>query len=355
MRVAMYYSNNDIRIEESPTPKIGDGEILMRVCASGICGSDVMEWYRIHRVPLVLGHELAGEIMEVGNGVKGYKKGDRIVVAHHVPCGQCRYCKSGHETVCETLRKTNIDPGGFAEYVRIPSINVEKGTFLLPDNVSYEEATFVEPLACVLRGQRQANVKKGKTVLVIGSGIAGILHINFAKSLGAEPIVATDINNTRLDLAKKFGADFTFLAKEYDPKGLRAVNEGRLADVVILCAGAPGAISQGLRSIDRGGTVLVFAPTDKAKEIAIPYNELFWRTEISVTSSYAGSPEDYKEALNLISSNELQIKAMITHRLGLDEIGKAFKFVSEAKESLKIIIEPQKQGFDSSNPKGWVG
>jgi L-iditol 2-dehydrogenase len=172
MRVAMYYSNQDVRLEEMPTPQISPGEVLMRVEASGICGTDLLEWYRRHKAPLVLGHEVAGVITAVGDGVERYKEGDRICAAHHVPCNTCHYCLSGHHTVCDTLRQTNFDPGGFAEYIRLPHINVERGVFLLPENVSFEEGTFVEPLACVLRGQRLARLEPGQTVLVIGSGVA---------------------------------------------------------------------------------------------------------------------------------------------------------------------------------------
>ncbi len=195
MRVAMYYSNNDIRIEEMPKPKIGRGELLIRVEASGICGSDVMEWYRINRTPLVLGHEIAGTIEELGEGVKIYKKGDRVACAHHVPCGRCHYCLAGHETVCDTLRKTNFDPGGFCEYLRLPKINVDYGVLPLPDSVSFEEATFIEPLACVIRGQRLAGMKPGISILVVGSGIAGLLHIHLARVRGASRVISTDISD----------------------------------------------------------------------------------------------------------------------------------------------------------------
>src|SRR3990172_3126445 len=158
MRVAKYYNNKDVRIEEMPVPKIAPGEILVKVIASGICGSDVMEWYRIKKAPLVLGHEITGEVVEVGKDVKRFKVGDRVSVAHHVPCNTCHYCLNGNYSVCDTLRSTNFDPGGFSEYLRIPQINVDRGTFLLPDKVSYEDGTFAEPLACVLRGQRIAGV-----------------------------------------------------------------------------------------------------------------------------------------------------------------------------------------------------
>ncbi|MBN2452852.1 MAG: zinc-dependent dehydrogenase [Candidatus Omnitrophica bacterium] len=342
MRVAMYYANNDVRLEEMPKPVIGDDEILVRIEASGICGSDVMEWYRIHRVPLVLGHEIAGTIAEVGKNVTRFKVGDRVAVAHHVPCGECRYCRSGHETTCETLRKTNFYPGGFCEYVRVPKINVEKGVFRLPDKVSFEDATFIEPLACVLRGQRQAGLKKGSTVLVIGSGISGILHIRLARASGAGRIFATDISEFRLAFAGKSGADHAINAKDYAPAKLKELNDGYLADLVIICAGSQGAFEQGLRSIERGGTVLIFSAAGKDALLPVPVNEIFWRTEATITSSYAGSPQDHIEALEKISLEKVPVYDMITHRMALKETGLGFKLVAEAKDSIKVIIQPQK-------------
>ena len=342
MRVAMYYSNRDIRLEDMPRPKIGPGELLIRVEASGICGSDVMEWYRINRTPLVLGHEIAGTVEEAGEGVKIYSKGDRVACAHHVPCGKCRYCLAGHETVCDTLRKTNFEPGGFCEYLRVPKINVDYGVLPLPNSLSFEEATFIEPVACVLRGQRLAGLEKGKSVLVVGSGIAGLLHIHLARATGAKPIISTDISDYRLRQAKKFGADMSINAKEYSSALLRTLNNSRLADLVIVSTGSLSAIEQALASVERGGTILFFAPAEKDTSVPFNFNELFWRTEITLTSSYAGSPSDYKAALDLISSRKLNVLGMITHRLNLSETGLGFKIVAEAQESIKVIIHPQK-------------
>jgi len=343
MRVAMYYSNSDVRLEELPTPQIGSGELLMRAEASGICGSDVMEWYRIHKVPLVLGHEVAGVIVEVGEGVDRYKVGDRIVAAHHVPCNTCHYCLRGHHTVCDTLRKTNFYPGGFAEYIRLPAINVDRGTFILPDEVSFEEATFVEPVACVLRGQRRAGMRPGCGVLVIGSGIAGLLHVQLARALGAGPVVATDLIQHRLEAARRFGADAAIPAAEDIPGYVREVNRGRLADFVIVCAAAEPAILQALESVERDGTILFFAPTDPGVTIPLSINDVFWRNDIKLTTSYAASPADHAMALELIRSGRLQVKEMITHRLGLAETGLGFRIVTHPQEysSIKVIIQPQ--------------
>jgi L-iditol 2-dehydrogenase len=342
MRVAMYYSNQDVRLEEIPTPQIGQGEVLMRVEASGICGTDLLEWYRLHKAPLILGHEVAGVVEAVGKGVEKYKGGDRICAAHHVPCNTCHYCVSGHHTVCDILRRTNFDPGGFAEYLRLPRINVEQGIFPLPDEVSFEEATFVEPLACVLRGQRLAHLQPGQSVLIIGSGIAGLLHIQLARASGAGYIMATDIVDYRLEAARKFGADVAVQAKEYNPDYLRRAIDGRLADLVVICSGATSAINQALDSVERGGTVLFFAPTEPGVSVPISVNDLFWRNEITLASSYGGSPADYAAALELIQAGKIHVREMITHQLGLAETGLGFQLVARAQDSLKVIIEPQR-------------
>ncbi len=338
----MYYNNHDVRLEEIPTPQIGSGELLVQVEACGICGSDVMEWYRRDRVPLVLGHEIGGQIVAVGDGVERYKEGDRVSAAHHVPCNTCHYCLSGHHTICDTLRQTNFDPGGFAEYIRLPAINVDRGVFLLPDEVSYEEATFIEPLACVLRGQRLAHIQSGHSVLVIGSGIAGLLHVQLARALGAGNVVATDIVDYRLEAAQQFGADAAIHAKEDLPSCLRQVNQSRLADLVIICTGATSAIAQALQSVEHGGTVLFFAPTNPGVTIPNSLNDLFWRNDITLTTSYAGSPADYAAALELIRAHRVHIGKMITHRLGLAEAGLGFQLVADAQNSIKVIIEPQR-------------
>lgn len=342
MRVVMYYSNTDLRLEEMPTPKIGRGEILLRVESSGICGTDIMEWYRRHRVPLVLGHEVAGEIVALGQGVKDYKQGERIAASHHLPCNRCDYCLAGHETVCETLRRTNFDPGGFAEYLRLPAINVEKGIYLLPEELSYEEATFIEPLACVLRGQRIAGMKKGKSLLIIGSGISGLLHLKLARISGAKCIVTTDISDYRLDAARRFGADKALQAQEYTPDCFREINQGRLADLVIICAGAESAIIQALQSVERGGGVLFFAAANQGVTVPLAVNELFWRNEITLSSSYAATPAEHLQAVELIRRKRIEVDEMITHRLSLKDTGLGFKLVSEAKDCLKVIINPQK-------------
>ncbi len=341
MRVAMYYNNRDVRVEEMPVPKIGTGEFLMKVMASGICGTDVLEWYRIKKAPRVLGHEATGEIDEVGQGVKGYKVGDRVFVSHHVPCGTCRYCRIGHETACETLHSTNYDPGGFAEYIRVPKINVKLGVYTLPKELSFEDGTFIEPLACVVRGQRLLDVKADDTVIVLGSGLSGLLHMQLASIKGVERILATDVNEYRLNAAKKFGAYGAINAEEDLPKKLLELNDGRLADKVIVCTGAPSASRQALQCVDRGGKILFFAVPEPGVDIPLPLVD-FWRNEIAVMTSYGAAPRDLEESLRLLTKQMINVRDMITHRLDLAQVRLGFKLVAEAKDSLKVIIEPQR-------------
>ncbi|MCK5708787.1 MAG: zinc-dependent dehydrogenase [Candidatus Aureabacteria bacterium] len=339
MKVGMYYKNSDVRVEEIPVPKISDDEILVKVMASGICGSDVMEWYRIKKAPIVLGHEIAGDIVEVGKNVKKYKVGDRVFVSHHIPCNTCRYCLSGNHTVCDTLHTTNFDPGGFSQMLRVPALNVDRGVFLLPDEMSYDEGAFVEPLACVVRGQRAANLKPGQTVLILGSGISGLLHLKLAIALGAGKVITTDINENRLKAAKRFGAYDAIPAGENIPKRLKKLNDGRLADLVIVCTGALSVFKQALKCVDRAGTVLFFAPTDPGVDLPIPVND-FWRNGITLLPSYGNSPRDAKDAIELIRSKRVIVDDMVTDRLKLEEIAKGFKLVSEGKNSIKVIILP---------------
>lgn len=340
MRVAVYYSNQDIRIEEVEVPKIGAGELLIRTEACGICGTDVLEWYRKKRAPVVLGHEATGVVVEVGEGVTAYKPGDRVFVSHHVPCGVCRYCLSGKETACETLHTTNYYPGGFSQYIRVPKINVEKGTYLLPDSVSFDEGVFIEPLGCVIRGQRVAGLKKDDTFLILGSGVAGLLHLQLARLKGVSKIIATDISEKKLEHAKRFGADLTINARKEDVEQALLRFNGRKADKVVLCTGASSAYEDAIRCVDRGGTVLFFAVPDPSYRPYIPLTE-YWRNEVTLTTSYGAAPRDLEEALKIVSSRALELGCLISHRLPLAETALGFRLVVEG-ESLKVVINPNR-------------
>ncbi|MDO8488998.1 MAG: zinc-dependent dehydrogenase [Candidatus Omnitrophota bacterium] len=340
MQVAVYYNNHDIRIQEQPIPEIGVDEILLKVKASGICGSDVLEWYRLKKAPLVLGHEVTGVIAQIGSAVKKFKVGDRVFVAHHVPCNACRYCLAGNHTVCQTLQSTNFYPGGFSEYIRVPAINIERGTFILLENISFEDGTFIEPLGCVLRGQRMSDIKEGQSVLILGAGISGLLHLLLAREKLARRIILTDVNEYRLKMAKELGADAVINAKEDVISVLRRENEGRLADQVIICTGAVSAFQQALTAVERAGTIMCFAATEPGVTLAVPVNE-FWRQSIKIMHSYGASPSDEVEAMKLLETGAISVKELITHRLNLKDAGLGFKLVAEAKDCIKVILEPK--------------
>jgi L-iditol 2-dehydrogenase len=342
MRVAMYYNNNDVRLEELPKPEIGPGEVLVKVMSGGVCGSDVMEWYRIKKAPIVLGHEVTGDIVEVGDGVDDFQIGDRVTFTHHVPCHDCRYCQAGQHTLCDTLRTTKFYPGGFAEYVRVPKINVDRGGVLkLPDSMSYETGTFVEPLGCAVRGQRKAALKPGDSVLVLGSGLSGLLNMRLVQAMGAGRIIATDINDYRLQAALDSGAEASFnaLDKNLVEKLLEA-NDGRGYDQVIVCTAVPVAFKQAIQAADRGGTVLLYAINTPGTEVPFAIYD-FYQKGIKLISTYGASPLDLQEGLKLLQFGRVEVDSFITHRLPLAETVTGFQLTVKAQDSMKVIIDPQ--------------
>jgi L-iditol 2-dehydrogenase len=336
----MYYNNSKVEVEEIPIPRVGTRDILIKVIAGGICGSDVLEWYRIKKAPLVLGHELTGEIVEVGEEVTKFKPGDRVFSTHHVPCDECHWCLGGHQTACHVFQtRNNFDPGGFSEYLKVSGRSIDTGTLHLPDEVSFEEGSFVEPLGTVVRGLRSIGLKPGDSLLVLGCGIAGLLMIKLARALGAGRIIATDIDDYRMEAARRFGAEMTVRADGDIPGSVREANAGRLADKVIVCAGVLDAARQSLESVDRGGTILFFAVPNPGETVNIDFNP-FWRNDISLKTCYGAAPLDNVQALELIRARNVEVKDLITHRYGLEEISKAFKTAGQGKNCLKVIIKP---------------
>jgi L-iditol 2-dehydrogenase len=339
MRSAVYYRNNDVRIEERPVPEIGHGEMLLKVMAVGICGSDVHEFYRINQAPLILGHELAGFVEKVGDSVTDFRPGDRIFVFHHVPCGACPRCVKGHETACDTFKKVHFFPGGFSEYVRIHPLQVRLGAIHMPDDLPFDEASFTEPVGCVVRGQRLAGMAPGRKVLILGSGIAGIIHIQVAKAWGASLIVSTDVSDYRKDLARKFGAHEVLDGRDDVVKKFRDLNDGWGADIVILSAMAPTAVEQAIDAVDKGGNILVFGLGGPDQTMNIPLGR-FLAGEISVIHSYSGAPADARMAFSLIRNHQIDVKSMITHRLPLEQAQEGFRLTAEADRSLKVMLYP---------------
>lgn len=335
MKVSVWYNNEDIRIEEVPKPRPGPKEILIKVLSCGICGSDLVEWYRLPRAPLVQGHEIGAEVVETGTSVTKYRPGDRVFVAPKVPCMKCDYCKNGHFPVCSNVKERL--PGGFSEYVLVPESLVENGIYLLPHNITYDQSTFIEPLACAVRAQQLADVRENQTVMVMGSGMSGLLHVKLAKTKHCR-VIATDINPKKLEFAAIMGADITLDAAENVAERLVSEKIG-LADVVILCTSAVSAIDQAWHCVDKGGVIVFFAVPHPDEKITIPLND-FWTRETRIMTSYYCGPPDIEAAIGLIETETIKVDDMITRRLPLRDIAEGFRMVMAGKESLKIIIKP---------------
>jgi L-iditol 2-dehydrogenase len=338
MRAAKYFSRSDIRIEEVEVPTIGDGEALVRVRKNGICGSDLADWYMEPRAPMFFGHEPAGDIVEIGPGVKKFEIGDRVFVHHHVPCFVCHHCIRGHFTMCETYKRTEIHPGGFAEFIRVPALNLDRDTLKLPGGVSYEEATTIEPIACAIKGMRRLDMHRGDTVAVLGAGFAGIVHVQLSRIFGAGKVFAVDAVTYRLERAVEFGADDVVDFTHEDVRaGIEKRNDGRLPDIVILATSSVEALEQGLDIAGKGATVYLFAPYRPGQTVSLDLYRFFFEETLMV-STYSSTHVDTREALSMIETGTLRVREMITHQFPLEEIGKAFEMARKAQDSLKIVV-----------------
>ena len=335
MKIARWYNNRDIRIEEVPKPDPGPGEMLLQVMSCGICGSDVVEWYRLPRAPLVPGHEIGGRVVAVGAGTTKFKTGDRVFVAPKVPCLHCRYCRNGHFAVCPHV--TERLPGGLAEYLLVPQVLVENGAYRLSDSISYDHSTMIEPLACAIRAQHMANLQAGQRVMIMGCGMSGLLHVKLAKIRHCR-IIAVDINSQRLDVARNLGAEVVIAATEDLRQRLIDENIGQ-ADTIILCTSALSAVRQAWQCIDIGGCIVFFAVPGPDKEVTIPITQL-WTKAVKVLTSYYCGPPDIIEAIDLIDQGTVEVQDMITHRLPLQDAAQGFALVAGARESIKVIIKP---------------
>jgi L-iditol 2-dehydrogenase len=344
MKVAKLYSFNDIRIENIPVPEIGPGDALIKTRASGICSGDVMPWYIEKKAPLVLGHEPAGEIVEIGKNVRFFKPEDKVFTHHHAPCLTCRYCRRGDHVQCETWKNTKIIPGGISEYILIPETNLKNDTLKLPEHVSFEDGTLVEPLACVLKGIKRAGFRlensslKGRTVLVIGLGAMGQLNILITKRFGASRVIGVDRVQYRLKKAKEFGADDVIdVSGKSLVDSLRRLTDGDMADLAIVCPNSAETMKEGISSVSSGGTVLFFTPAKPDERLIIDPNYLYFR-DINIITSYSCGPAETKEALELIEEGVINAEKLVTHRFPIEKSDEAFRLVAEAKESLKVVI-----------------
>lgn len=338
MKVAVYYGPQDIRIEESPIPQITEHEILVHMNACGICGSDLMDWYLKPRAPLVLGHEPAGIITKKGKEVDKFDVGDRVFVHHHVACMTCYYCLQGDYTLCSQFHETNLKPGGFAEYFKAPAPNVQIDTLKIPDNMTDETATLIEPIACCVRAIRKCNLQTGETVSVIGAGTTGLIHTSLSKTYGAAKTIVSDLFETRLRLAREYGADVAINPTKTDfVDAIKAETDGRGVDIAIVTAPSLEAYYSAFSILRKGGRLCIFAPADPEKHMRLSPKELFFN-EIQMIPSYSTSHIETRAALQLLQTNKIDPKKLITHRFPLAQTAEAFKTARESKESLKVIV-----------------
>jgi len=342
MKAALLYGVKDLRVENIDKPKVGPGEALVKVKAATTCGTDVKIFQRgyvsgVIQYPTVFGHEWAGDVAEVGEGVSWLKTGMLVRAGNSAPCLRCKMCQKGNYNLCEDIMWLW---GAYAEYVKVPARMVRVNMQEIPPHLSYEEAAISEPLACVLHGIEEANVKLGDTVAIIGAGPIGLLHLLTAKKMGAERVIISDLVDKRLQLAEKLGADEIINAKQEEPvEKVRRLTDGYGADVVIEAIGLPATWEQALRMVRKGGTVLEFGGCPPETEIKVR-TELLHYGEVTLLGTFHATPAHFKKALNLIASGTINVKPLITRKMKLDEIKDAVKILTTSKSDLKIAILP---------------
>jgi L-iditol 2-dehydrogenase len=345
VKVTRLYAPEDLRIEEAPAPEARRGEVVIRVRSCSTCGTDAKIFHHGHHhisLPRVLGHEVAGEIVEVGNGADGFGIGDRVQVIAAIPCRECFYCRRGQQTVCENLESIGYQyDGGFAEFMRVPRKVLDRdGLNHVPDHVPFEAASLTEPLACVLNGQEIAQVGDGDVVAVLGAGPIGCLHVRLARARGASSIILADVNERRLGLSARAQPDIVLdSAREDAVDAVRKATDGRGADVVITATGAGAAQEQALEMAAARGRISLFGGLPHDNSVIRFDSNLVHYRELIVVGAYGSAPRHNRAALELISTGAVEVEDLITHRVPLDRVRDAIAIVTSG-EGLKVVVEP---------------
>jgi L-iditol 2-dehydrogenase len=333
-----------------PVPEIGHGEILFKPLACGVCGSDVIGWNIAG--PGTFGHEPAGVVVKVGEGVTNVKEGDRIFVHHRVACLSCHFCRRGHYTMCEQYHHYAFDPSAYAELTRVKSWHVQRDLIHLPDHITYEEGALIEPLATMYRLMERSEIRMGDTVLILGAGILGLSAVQVAQMIGATMVISIDYNDWKLKHAVDLGADMTINRGAHSlqeiQEMIRGANGGRLADLVVVVPPKVSALEEGIQLTEKGGRVSQFGPTGPGDTLTIDPNEFFFR-EITYASSYSSSPLHTKTVAELLFRGKLKVKHLITHHFRLDQIMEALALKEKAEDSLKIMIHPHPDEYFGSS------
>jgi L-iditol 2-dehydrogenase len=339
MRALVYTGPGTVRLEERPRPTPPQaGELLVKIKACGVCGSDVTDWYMAARAPVVLGHEPAGEVVAVGEGVSQFAVGDRVALHHHMPCMVCDTCRRGSHTNCPQFKQTRLHPAGMAEYVRVPREIVAGDVLKLPDTLPYEAGSLVEPVACCVRALDRAHVKGGDSVVVIGAGFNGIVFALLAPLWGADKVAILDRTPARLARAQALGLQ-TFNVDSPDVhEQVMQWTEGQGAGVVVVTPSKPAIIQQAIAYVAAGGTLMMYGPPAPGEPLVFDANYTFFK-EISLSSSYSAGPYDTRRTLSLIKNNSFNWQALITHRLPVEQAEQAWHITKQAGDSLKVVVE----------------
>jgi L-iditol 2-dehydrogenase len=318
-----------------------EGDILVKMKACGICGSDLEKIYGQYGMTSArLGHEPSGVVLAIGNKVKGIKIGDRVFVHHHVSCNSCHYCRHGNNTMCEYYQKSNIDPCGLSDKFIVPAWNVERGGVLrLPDRITYEQASLIEPLACCLRALHKIPFQKGDDLVIFGAGPAGIMLVTLAKLAGAGKIFVVDINHFRLEFSRRFISDAYFLNAETAnySKIIKAHTKSRGVDVSIVATSSLTALSNAFEITRKGGYIILFGVPSKDSQFPLEASKLY-SNELSIIPSYAASELETNEALNLLAERKINLDFLITHKYTLEQSPNAVFCAHKAKDCMKVII-----------------
>lgn len=333
MKAVRVEASGSFSVVELPVPRIGAGDALMRSRAVGICGSDLLSWYVRRKAGTILGHEVAGEIVEVGNTVESFAPGDRVAPHHHAACGDCAECRSDRAVHCREWRASALDPGGMSEFVRIPAKTLARDTLKVPPGVSDEEATFVEPLATVVKAFGRGGFAPSQSFLAVGLGTTGQLAIRVARAGGASRVAGADLVASRLDLARTNGATEVFDVS-------RAPLEKSVEqpfDFVFVGPGKAAVIESALATVAPGGTLLAFTMSPPEERLAISPHDLYFR-EVRIVPSYSAGPADMREALALLAARRVPVADLVTHRFGIERARDAFARAAQPEGSLKVLL-----------------
>jgi len=325
-------------ITDVPVPRLHPGEILIKLAAAGICGTDIEKVHGAYGLGGILGHEVSGTIASVGDEVTDLRKSDRVIAHHHVPCYNCHYCQRGDHTMCDLFRKTNLDPCGFAEYFRVPETNVTRGAVVrLPPEASFEEGSMIEPTACCVRALKKAEVKQGDSVLVVGLGPTGLTQVQLLRKMGASTIIGADLLPHRLEMAHMLGASEAIDSSSKDvPEHVAKLTRVGV-DLAIVSTGNPKAIQPALASVRKGGKVLMFGAPAQGSSIDLDVGALFSR-QISIVTSYSCVESDIQHALGFLTRGDIDLRSMVTDRFALRDAPKALEHARTSRTAVKTMI-----------------